>query len=498
MPKRKRTTNNELSARPHPTQEASIRPGEPKAPASLQDRRTVSYATDSDDEPPKRAQLSHATSRIPEHAQDVQDATPAGPYSYTKEKRLEMGKKDLSKARPRSDATFGQMSAFPELDMEGDEEFYGPADDGLGYLRMVRSEAKGLARVVTAPALDTTSQGDDGYGSTDVNEIEDEDVESAGYYSDGAYVARPPNTADEEAASITAAQSPQARYHDALCRRFQAHSARMRTEPAAAAIAALDERHPISCPPHNNLAVREWKYFLREVDPLPAQLASMDTATVMRLLGILKGSLQIHMTARENLSKRYSTWIWGLLGRLDTDSLHTTEVGAVRDLANMAIWAQGVYEKTKCLEEISDLSSISHSEEEEEEEDPYENSSDEGEIVDEQGDIDETAALQAAKDRLLRNLDTDTKQSRAEIDDGDAAYGVVAVLNRHLAAQKHKSTKSTSAVNNHSASNDRISVESGNANGVPDLNTSTTLDLIITIVGEHFGQRDLLTQRLQW
>ena len=48
-----------------------------------------------------------------------------------------MGKAD---DRPPVKSTYGQSSAFPGLDNVGAEEtlFYGPAEDGLEYLRMVR------------------------------------------------------------------------------------------------------------------------------------------------------------------------------------------------------------------------------------------------------------------------------------------------------------------------------------------------------------------------
>lgn len=41
---------------------------------------------------------------------------------------------------PRTNPTYGQKGAFPGLgdDEDGDELFYGPASDGLEYLRMVR------------------------------------------------------------------------------------------------------------------------------------------------------------------------------------------------------------------------------------------------------------------------------------------------------------------------------------------------------------------------
>jgi regulator of vacuolar morphogenesis len=41
---------------------------------------------------------------------------------------------------PKVNPTYGQKAAFPglEADGEGDELFYGPASNGLEYLRMVR------------------------------------------------------------------------------------------------------------------------------------------------------------------------------------------------------------------------------------------------------------------------------------------------------------------------------------------------------------------------
>ena len=43
-------------------------------------------------------------------------------------------------AQPQVDPTYGQRGAFPGLEDNGDEDdlFYGPASDGLEYLRMVR------------------------------------------------------------------------------------------------------------------------------------------------------------------------------------------------------------------------------------------------------------------------------------------------------------------------------------------------------------------------
>lgn len=45
-----------------------------------------------------------------------------------------------SSSQPRIDPTYGQRGAFPGLDdaNDGDGLFYGPASDGIEYLRMVR------------------------------------------------------------------------------------------------------------------------------------------------------------------------------------------------------------------------------------------------------------------------------------------------------------------------------------------------------------------------
>lgn len=62
---------------------------------------------------------------------------------YNKRSRLNNsnGSDDLpSSSESRIDPTYGQRGAFPGLDDSNNDEelFYGPASDGLEYLRMVR------------------------------------------------------------------------------------------------------------------------------------------------------------------------------------------------------------------------------------------------------------------------------------------------------------------------------------------------------------------------
>lgn len=62
---------------------------------------------------------------------------------YSKRSRssqIDGGDDDRGTARSKIDPTYGQRGAFPGLDgASGDDDlFYGPASDGLEYLRMVR------------------------------------------------------------------------------------------------------------------------------------------------------------------------------------------------------------------------------------------------------------------------------------------------------------------------------------------------------------------------
>ena len=52
---------------------------------------------------------------------------------------MEGSEEILGALQPRVDPTYGQRGAFPGLDERNkDSLFYGPANDGLEYLRMVR------------------------------------------------------------------------------------------------------------------------------------------------------------------------------------------------------------------------------------------------------------------------------------------------------------------------------------------------------------------------
>ncbi|KAL8971991.1 MAG: hypothetical protein Q9197_002984 [Variospora fuerteventurae] len=124
------------------------------------------------------------------------------------------GTSEDATSKAQVDPTYGQRSAFPGLDdpVEEDVLFYGPASDGLEYLRMVRSEAKGVPNLLTATKPD------------EENDLY-QDYPQA-YYSDGAYVAASLPSAPGNDTRLDADDDvePQEAYYTSLLTHFHALS----------------------------------------------------------------------------------------------------------------------------------------------------------------------------------------------------------------------------------------------------------------------------------
>ena len=63
---------------------------------------------------------------------------PRSEVSYDDEDDSDFDEPQDVKEQPRLNPESGQSSAFPGLGANEDELFYGPAADGIDYLRMVR------------------------------------------------------------------------------------------------------------------------------------------------------------------------------------------------------------------------------------------------------------------------------------------------------------------------------------------------------------------------
>ncbi|KAI9656283.1 MAG: hypothetical protein M1821_004946 [Bathelium mastoideum] len=336
----------------------------------------------------------------------------------------------------RANFETGQRQAFPGLDDadDGEELFYGPASDGIEYLRMVRTEARGVPHVL---------------GSIEVASSESDDHRA--WYFDGAYVARPilgpqlpssfrkaenadperhrRNTSSElsdddscdgvddsddtEPDVMTSiGRIAQSAYHGRLLTRFRNQTDDLQQTPPEDFVTKaigldfpsdFDESHASS---------HKTRCILRFETPSPVQVALMDPEMVLRVIQVISDQV---MKPGKLISSPTSVWIWSLLARLAgfIGTLSTEDVSIVRDLAKCARnWTDGgaIHENRGQKHDLDDGELEAYAEE----------------------DGDEDAAL-----------DDEGREELA-------------------------------------------------------LNTRVTLDMMITVVGEIYGQRDLLDSREVW
>ncbi|KAE9372454.1 hypothetical protein N431DRAFT_457167 [Stipitochalara longipes BDJ] len=445
-----------------------------------------------------------------------------------------------SRSRPsgeaRIDPTYGQRSAIPGLDddttMEGEGQDlnYDEEMDALTYLRSVRQEASGIPNLLVAPRTTPTSDGRELY--------ENGDGDFRGFYEDGAYVASShavlgsSNTAWEEALD------QEQRYFNTIIARYEALRAQLQQIPPLEALEALGEDHPTYVGSLSVAIARWWRWNMRWVDPWPAQVASMDKPTVLRLLGLLNGGTLLKRGAEVEIG--VSRWAWSLLARLpERGELTSEEIGVVRELGKKAVligmglrenknWEEGMREVEKDFDE------------EEHEELPG--------VVD--GD---QIGLDSEEDVILGNTKTDAEHSTIDLLSDDSFIGpkligtaekppttqdennganILTPASAHEGGEDYHGTEHTSEEEGEFASKEsfedpntlaaaraRIHARLGQdqADGSdPEeredaeiqqarderagalWNTKATVDMIITVAGEIYGQRDLLEFRGAW
>lgn len=286
----------------------------------------------------------------------------------------------------------------------------------------------------------------------------------AGFFEDEAFIAPVDRSKSTNAFSDESFPEAQVSYYNLLRHRFRLLRSTLRCTPPAAAIAALDDAHPISLPHNNESARKEWRRLVLKVDPQPAQLACMDQSSVLGVLEIVAREMSdVVRSGDADRIRRMGAWAWGLLGKCrELGELATEEVGAVRDLGKRTVKIFRKFQEAENSRPTKDQNEIDSGGEETYEPD---NAAPEGKTGQEapeqapaEGDSampdteDQSTALEAAKARLQAKLQGDSEvPSTANSEAGDVVQ-----------------------------------------------QTQAMLDMIVTVVGEFFGQRDLLEAREIW
>jgi regulator of vacuolar morphogenesis len=202
------------------------------------------------------------------------------------------------------------------------------------------------------------------------------------------------------------------------------------------------------------------------VDPQMAQLACMDQESILGVLQIMARLLsEILRGGDAEKIRRIGAWAWGLLGKCrEIGELSTEEVGDIRDIGKRAV---KILQKIREAEENPQM---------EGEETPLESEAGEDiqpEILAPEEESEEIMQPEPGND-AVKDADADMA------DENDQELE---------AAKARLQAKVQERAEDELASADQESVAK---------QTRAMLDMIITVAGEFFGQRDLLDSREVW
>jgi hypothetical protein len=127
-------------------------------------------------------------------------------------------------------------------------------------------------------------------------------------------------------------------YYQSLVARFETLRKVLHATPPAAAVAALPSTHSYQVGRFGpkSATFNTWSDRLRSTDPMPAQVASMSKDGVLRVLRIALGGQ--FLRRGHEVRERTTRWLWALLARLpDRGSLDHVEIGWVRELGRRAV-----------------------------------------------------------------------------------------------------------------------------------------------------------------
>ncbi|CAI6096543.1 unnamed protein product [Clonostachys chloroleuca] len=385
----------------------------------------------------------------------------------------------------------------------------------------------------------------DGGGDIDRTTYTDGTGDARGYYEDGAYISLPgPGEGEEEEEYDEPGELTEKAIHEAyfasilekysnlrdLLNSTRPPDAYSRLPPSTATEAAPFGR--------NSFTMSKWSGLIRKTDPLPLQIALISKDSVLRILRvILSGKF---LRQGQPVSERTSRWLWALLARLpERGEMTHVEIGWVRDLGRRAVLlGRSLAEMAALREELEDGGLGVHeyvdgssSDEEDMAEDPEVNdgvvSPTDGEgtpdfPLDDPKKADSTpeAASAAPADQQEERKQTDGPDDELEEgeiseeednngksngeDDEDEDVAMEIASNSSVGENEASSTKPDdleaakarllAQVDQAEAENDQLSADEATRYRAR-MNMRATVNMILTIAGEFYGQRDLLEFR---
>lgn len=256
---------------------------------------------------------------------------------------------------------------------------------------------------------------------------------------------------------------------------------------------------------------------MRGSDPVPAQVAAMDKDAVLRLLRVVLGGKFLRRGTE--LRERTSRWLWALLARLpDRGELDYMEVGYVRDLGKRAALLMHSLREMAALREEVEGGGRASSEDDGLEGD-QEDWDGEAEALDDDGREasappqvsveqpvsvanDEPASVQPSSDPLAMPSSTAPASApyaaideAEQMEDGEIDEAAPMDIDTDVESAK---IRLLAKLNNHSSNGcvaDKAGEEPPFDPARARMNMRATLNMILTVAGDIYGQRDLLEFR---
>ena len=346
-----------------------------------------------------------------------------------------------------------------------------------------RSEAKTVPNLLVA-------------SSAPVNRNRNEDLYadySQGYYADGAYTALPmPNArivckGTEEEEDLDAQDA----YYTSLCARFAELSDRLQNPPP------LKDVNSIELPPQY-WPKRTWRNKLLNTTPTMVRLGRIPQDMVIQGLEVLESVLSSG-NLRDSKGKKVGAWAWALLARCrDVGQMGSEEVGVLRNVGKKAVW---LLRRLAAGEVLGEESIDGDEDEAEEDVDAEDGEGSEGG----EGHDDSGGGLEMATPEAVFQQPGDEEALLAE-----ARERMLSSLPASSQPHDDSETDNSLCVDNTEGQNDPNGVVEQDADQVVEaqqncpeavfgkMDMHATLDMLVTIIGECYGQRDLFDGRLLW
>ncbi|KAH6657030.1 hypothetical protein BKA67DRAFT_554026 [Truncatella angustata] len=331
-------------------------------------------------------------------------------------------------------------------------------------------------------------------------------------------------------------------YYIALSQQYHLLRTKLRSKPPSSVVSALPPDHPTEVGGFgaSPSPFKQWSSRLTHTDPLPAQIASMHKDSVLRLLRIvLNGKF---FRRGQEVRERTSRWIWALLARLpEKGELDYQDIGVVRELGKRAVLFMLSLAEADVLQEQfgvgssggnEDVGEVEVEEAEEASADGEDESGSHNASKPEDGhdtkddntksqnqssgtmNTDEprkelspaASGIPSPPSDVEMEIDSDEEdgevssepQSQSHNDTPADIETAKARLLAQLETQDEERTESPSTTGHASTSNTalgEITVVQETVAAKTDVNVRATLNMILTVAGEFYGQRDLLEFR---